>query len=267
MNSANELTLQRLQLPRLRRAALTVWQRNALVWRKLMFASITINFGEPLLYLLGLGFGLGHFIGEMAGMPYLTFLATGVVAASAMQTATFEAMYSVFTRMVPQNTFEAQLATPLEVDDILAGEMLWCASKALLSGIAILVVAYGLGAISGWQPLLAIPVIFVAGLCFAGPALIMTSISPSYDFFVYYQTLLLTPMFLLCGVFYPISTLPEIVQTAVQVLPLTHAVALIRPLVAGQAVDGVLIHLAVMLAYAAVGYYVAVVLVRKRLLK
>jgi len=238
-----------------------------MVWRKLMFASITINFGEPFLYLLGLGFGLGFFIGEMAGMPYLTFLATGIIAASAMQTATFEAMYSVFTRMVPQNTFESQLATPLEVDDVLAGEMLWCASKATLSGVAILTVAYLLGAVEGLQPLLVIPVVFVIGLCFAGPALIMTALSPNYDFFVYYQTLALTPMFLMCGVFYPIDTLPEIMQGVVQLLPLTHAVALVRPLVAGLEVSGVWLHLAVMAAYAVVGYYVAVVLVRKRLLK
>lgn len=255
------------RLPALRRDALIVWRRNALVWRKLMFASITINFGEPFLYLLGLGFGLGFFIGEMAGMPYLTFLATGIIAASAMQTATFEAMYSVFTRMVPQNTFESQLATPLELDDVLAGEMLWCASKATFSGIAILMVGYILGAVQGLQPLLVIPVIFVIGLCFSGPALIMTALSPNYDFFVYYQTLALTPMFLLCGVFYPIDTLPEMVQSVVQVLPLTHAVAIVRPLVAGSEVSSVLPHIAVMLAYAAGGYYLALVLVRKRLLR
>lgn len=255
------------RLPAVRRDALIVWRRNALVWRKLMFASITINFGEPFLYLLGLGFGLGFFIGDMAGMPYLTFLATGIIAASAMQTATFEAMYSVFTRMVPQNTFESQLATPLEVDDVLLGEMLWCASKATLSGIAILIVAYLLGAVEGARPLLVIPVIFVIGLCFSGPALIMTALSPNYDFFVYYQTLALTPMFLLCGVFYPVDTLPPIVQSVVQVLPLTHAVALVRPLVAGLTVSDVALHLAVMLIYAAVGYYIAVVLVRRRLLK
>ncbi|ROR34596.1 ABC transporter permease [Inmirania thermothiophila] len=253
-------------LPRPGRGALAVWRRNLLVWRKLMGASLTINFGEPFLYLLGLGYGLGFFIGDMAGMPYLTFLATGVVAASAMQTATFEGMYSVFTRMVPQRTYEAMLAAPLTVDDILAGELLWCASKGLLSGVAILVVAAALGAVGGWGALWVIPVVFVVGLCFAGPALVMSALSPNYDFFVYYQTLGLTPMFILCGVFYPVDTLPPAVQTAVQVLPLTHAVALVRPLVAGLAVDDVGLHLAVLLAYAAAGYYLAVVLVRRRLL-
>ena len=112
------------RLPRLRPGALTVCRRNWNVWKKLIWAGLLMNFGEPFLYLLGLGFGLGVFIGQMADMPYLTFLASGIVAASAMQTATFEGMYSVFTRMVPQQSYDAMLATPLEVDDIIAGEML-----------------------------------------------------------------------------------------------------------------------------------------------
>ena len=113
------------RLPRVRPRALAVWRRNILVWRKLLVPAILMNFGEPVLYLLGLGFGLGRFVGDMAGMPYLTFLASGIIASSAMTTASFEGMYSVFTRMVPQKTYEAILATPLEVDDILAGEMLY----------------------------------------------------------------------------------------------------------------------------------------------
>ena len=112
-------------IPRFRGAALAVWRRNTLVWRKLMLPSILINFGEPFLYLLGLGYGLGLFIGEMMHMPYLTFLASGILASSAMNTASFEAMFSVYTRMIPQKTYEAILTTPLEVQDILAGEMLW----------------------------------------------------------------------------------------------------------------------------------------------
>ena len=114
-----------LTLPRLKARSITVWKRNALVWRKLIGPSLMVNFGEPLLILLGLGYGLGLFIGRMAEMDYLTFLASGIVASSAMNTATFEGLYSVYTRMVPQHTYDAMLATPMEVDDILAGEMLW----------------------------------------------------------------------------------------------------------------------------------------------
>ncbi|MCB1736969.1 MAG: ABC transporter permease [Gammaproteobacteria bacterium] len=252
-------------LPRLRRGALAVWRRNLLVWRRLLGPAILMNFGEPLIYLLGFGLGLGVFVGQVADLPYIAFLASGIVASSAMTTATFEGMYSVFTRMVPQRTYEAILATPMEIDDILAGEMLWCASKGLMSGAAILLVGAGLGVVGGWGALLALPAIFLIGLTFGGMAMIMTALADNYDFFSYYFVLLVTPMMMLCGVFFPIDGLPGWLQSAVQILPLTHAVALVRPLVVGHPADGALLHLLVLLAYASVSYYLAVVLVRRRL--
>ncbi|MCO6412279.1 MAG: ABC transporter permease [Thiogranum sp.] len=254
------------RLPRLRAGSVAVWRRNILVWRKLLIPAILMNFGEPALYLLGLGFGLGHFVGEMSGMSYLAFLASGIIASSAMTTASFEGMYSVFTRMVPQKTYEAILATPLEVDDILAGEMLWCATKSLFSGVAILAVATLLGVVDSWQALWVIPVVFLIGLCFAGPAMIMSSLASNYDFFNYYFVLVVTPMFILCGVFYPVETLPEAMQGAVQILPLTHAVILTRALVAGAELTQPLLHLTVLMLYAVISYYFAVVLVRRKLL-
>jgi lipooligosaccharide transport system permease protein len=253
------------RLPRLRAGALAVWRRNILVWRKLFVPALLMNFGEPVLYLLGLGFGLGHFVGDMSGMSYLAFLASGIIASSAMTTASFEGMYSVFTRMVPQKTYEAILATPLEVDDILAGEMLWCATKSLFSGIAILAVATLLGVVAGWQALWVLPVVFLIGLCFAGPAMIMSSLASNYDFFNYYFVLVITPMFILCGVFYPIATLPAAAQGAVQFLPLTHAVMLTRSLVAGVELTQPLLHIGVLAVYAGISYYVAVILVRRKL--
>jgi lipooligosaccharide transport system permease protein len=255
-----------LRLPRLRPAALAVWRRNILVWRKLLGPALLMNFGEPTLYLIGLGYGLGGFIGKMADMPYLAFLASGIIASSAMTTATFEAMYSVYTRLEPQRTYEAILATPLEVDDILFGEMLWCGTKSLFSGLGILTVSAALGVVGGWQSLWVLPVVFVIGLSFGGLGLIMSAVARSYDFFNYYFVLVVTPMFMLCGVFYPISSLPQSMQGFVQVLPLTHAVELTRPLVAGHLPSGLLLHLGVLAVYAAVGFGVAVRLVRRRLL-
>ncbi len=254
------------RLPRVNTGALAVWRRNALVWRKLIGPSLFINFGEPFVYLLGLGFGLGRFIGEIGGMPYFTFLASGLVASSAMNTASFEGTYSVHTRMVPQRTYEAMLATPLAVDDIVAGEMLWCATKGLLSSTAIFIVALLLGAVADARAALAVPVFFLIALCFSAPALVVSAVSPSYDFFSYYFTLVITPMFIFCGVFYPVTTLPDMVQTAVEALPLTHAIALVRPLIAGEPLTEPALHVAVLLGYAAIGYYAAVVLVRRRLI-
>ena len=142
-----------------------------------------------------------------------------------MNVASMEAMWSVYTRMVPQQTYEAILATPTRVDDIVIGELLWCASKSLVSGSAILVVAAVLGAVADWRAILALPAIFLTGFCFAAPALIMTALAKGYEFFTFYLTLVMTPMFILCGVFYPTASLPAPMQTFVQFLPLTHAVA------------------------------------------
>ncbi|MBI2994557.1 MAG: ABC transporter permease [Gammaproteobacteria bacterium] len=246
--------------------ALAVWRRNLLVWRKMMGASLLFNFGEPLIYLVGLGYGLGMFIGEMGGLPYRTFLATGLLASSSMTTASMEGSYSVYTRMVPQQTYDGMLATPLEVDDIVAGEMMWCATKGLISSAAILLVAVLLGAIDSWQALWCLPAFMLVGLCFAGPALLVASLARSWDIFAYYVTLAITPMFIFCGVFYPTSSLPGGVQDVVGILPLTHAVALIRPLAAGLPLDHVALHVAVLSAYALLGFYLAAVLTRRRLI-
>ncbi|HSH84112.1 MAG TPA: ABC transporter permease [Guyparkeria sp.] len=254
------------QLPRARMVALAVVARNFLVWRKLMGPAIVLNFGEPVIYLLGLGIGLGTLVGDIGGLPYLVFLASGIVASSAMIAVSFEGMYSVYTRMVPQKTFDAILATPLDIDDIILGETIWAASKGLLSAAAILIVAAVLGAVpGGWMALWALPVVFLLGLAFAGPAIIMTTLAGNYDFFNYYFVLVITPMFMLSGVFFPIETLPDWMQTAVQVLPLTHAIEVIRPLIIGEPVERLLTHLAVLAGFAVVTYYLAVALVRRRM--
>ena len=252
------------RLPAPRAPAFAVWRRNARVWRRLVVSNLLFHFGEPVLYLLGLGFGLGRFIGEMDGVDYFAFLASGLVASSAMMSSSYEGIYSAYTRMVPQKTYDGMLATPLEVDDIVAGEMLWCATKGCISGGSILLVAALLGAVTGAQALLCLPLLLLVGLAFAGPALAMSAVSPSYDFFSYYLTLVITPMFILCGVFYPITSLPDVVQHAVLALPLTHAVALVRPLVTGAPVEHMLAHLAVLTGFAAAGFYVSVALVRRR---
>ncbi len=249
-----------------RRAAGYVWQRNALVWRRLMLPSLAFNFGEPLLYLLGLGFGLGRFVGDIGDLPYMTFLASGLIASSAMNTASFEGTFSVFTRMTQQNTYEAILATPLYVDDIVTGEILWCATKAAVSSSSILLVAFLLGAITEPAAVLCIPIFLLVGLCFAGPAITISATSPSYDFFNYYITLVLTPMFIFCGVFYPAASLPDVVQPLVQILPLTHAVALLRPIATGGPVTNVFLHLGVLGGYAIIGYYLAIIFVRRRMI-
>lgn len=253
-------------LPRIRIQALAIVRRNFLVWRKLFWSSLLVHFGEPLLYLLGFGYGLGLFIGQVEGLSYLAFLASGIVASSAMHTASFEGMYSVFTRMVPQRTYEAILMTPLEVDDVVSGELIWCALKGLTGSLAILLTATLLGAITDLRALLAIPVVFLVALCFAGPAILMAALARNYDFFNYYFILLLTPMLMLSGVFFPLTSAPTWLHGLMQLLPLTHAVALVRPLLTGTWPTTPLLHLAVILGYTALSFYFATLAIRRRLL-
>ena len=114
-----------------------VWRRHFLVWRKTSAASLVGSLGEPFLYLMGMGYGLGRFIGEIEGTSYLVYVTSGILAANSMNTATFEAIYGSFTRLTRQNTFHAMLATPLRVSDVVLGEVFWAATKALIAGTAI----------------------------------------------------------------------------------------------------------------------------------
>jgi len=242
-----------------------VWRRHTLVWRKLLVPSLVGNFGDPLLYLLALGYGLGRFVGEMNGMPYITFLASGIVCSSAMNTATFESLYSAYTRMTTQQTWAGMLATPLDVDDIVMGEMVWAGTKSMMSAGAILVVATILGIVQAKLVIFVLPVALLVGICFSAMALVVTTLSKSYDFFMYYVTLLVTPMMLFSGVFFPLDGLPTALQWTGTVLPLTHALAIIRPLVIGQWPQAPLLHLGVLVAYGTVAYTLATALARRRL--
>jgi lipooligosaccharide transport system permease protein len=243
-----------------------VWRRNRLVWRKLAIASALGNLADPMLYLLGLGYGLGAMLPEVGGMPYIAFLAAGMVCSSTMMSASFEAMYSGFSRMHVQKTWEAIMNAPLTLDDVVLGEIVWAASKSFLSGLAVLAIAWALGLVGSPLALFVLPLVFLAGLAFAGMGLIMTALAPNYDFFTYYFTLAITPMMLVCGVFFPLEQLPAWLQGAVQVLPLTHAVAVSRPLMTGAVPPDALFNLAVLAAYACAGFYLALVLTRRRLL-
>jgi lipooligosaccharide transport system permease protein len=256
-----------LAIPEFSLRHLHIWRRNSLVWRKIAIPAILGNLADPMLYMLGLGYGLGAMLPEVGGMSYIAFLAAGTVCSSTMMTASFEAMYSGFSRMHVQRTWDAIMNAPVTVDDVVLGEAVWTASKALLSGTAVLIVAWALGLAQFPLSLWVIPLVFLTGLGFAGLGLIMTALSPSYDFFMYYFTLVMTPMMLLCGVFFPIAQMPGPIQAVTQVLPLTHAVELARPLMYGAVPSDILLHLAVLVAYAIVGNYVALVLTRRRFLK
>ncbi len=246
-------------------AWVAVWRRNYLVWRKLAKESVVGNIVEPLFYLVGFGIGFGAMVPEVDGVRYMAYLAGGTVCYSTMLSASFEALYSGFSRMHVQRTWEGILNAPVGLEDVVFAEWIWAASKSWLSGMAVLLVAAALGLAQAWTMVFIIPLAFLIGLCFSGLGLVMTAVSRSYDFFMYWFTLALTPMMLFSGVFYPIANMPPWLQALAHALPLSHAIAVGRPLLLGRWPEGWLLHVAVLLAYGAAGFALALALFRRRL--
>src|SRR5258705_1990758 len=237
-----------------------VWRRNQLVWRKLAIASVLGNIADPLLYMVALGYGIGAFVPEVGGMKYIALIGTGMVCQSAMFTSSFEAMCSAFSRMHVQRTWDAIINAPISLDDVVFAEWIWAASKAVMSTVAILAVILALGFGHSWYALWILPLGFLVGLTFGAFGLVMNALAPSYDFFTYFFTLVLTPGLLLSGVFFPVAQMPEGLQAVASLLPLKHAIDLSRPLLMNENPADVTLHVAVLIAYACTAYYVALVL-------
>jgi len=246
--------------------ALCVWRRNLESWLPFAGSFLVAALGNPLLNLLAIGYGLGRFVADIDGMPYAAFLAPGLLASTAMYTASFEATFGSYTRLAEQNTYTAILVTPCSVADVVAGDALWAATKSVLSTTVLLAVA----ALAGLVPsplALAVPAVaLLAGLCFASIGLVVTARAPSYAFFDYYFTLGIGVMFFFSGVFFPLASLPGWAQGLAWCLPLTHAAALCRALVRGQPSLATLAHLAWLVACTAGALVLAERLVRRRLI-
>ena len=247
---------------------LPVFRRNLLVWRKLAIPSLVGNIAEPLITLVAFGYGLGALIGQVqlngAAVPYILFLASGSVCMSAMNAASFEALYSAFSRMHVQRTWDGIMNAPVRLDDVVFAEMLWAAFKALFTTTVILLVMLVLGISRSPMLLLAWPLLGLVGIVFSSIALIFNALAKGYDFFTYYFTLFLTPTMFLSGVFFPREQLPGVMRVISDWLPLTAAVELIRPLFLGQWPAHGLNYLVLLVAYAVVGFWVALALTRKR---
>ncbi|QOZ36282.1 ABC transporter permease [Bradyrhizobium sp. CCBAU 53421] len=247
---------------------IAVWRRNFLAWRKVALASVLGNLADPITNLFGLGFGLGLIVGRVDGTSYIAFLAAGMVATSAMTSATFETMYATFARMDAKRTWEAILSTQLTLGDVVLGELVWAASKSVLAGTAIGIVAATLGYASWASILYAMPMVALTGLVFASLAMVVISLAPSYDYFVFYQTLILTPMVFLCGAVFPMSQLPSSFQQVAGLLPLAHSVDLIRPVMLERpASAGAAFHVGALCMYAVLPFFVSTALFRRRLLR
>jgi lipooligosaccharide transport system permease protein len=208
--------------------AFRVWQRHFAVYTKLYKSSIVLNFVEPILYLLALGVGLGAFIKDINGVPYVNFIAPGIIASSSMFAATYECTYGTYVRMALQKTFDAILATPINIDDLIAGELIWAATKSVFYGTIIIATLSVFRLVDSSLVLLVIPVLFLSGLVFAELSMICTAIVPGIDSFNYFYTLVMTPMFLFSGIFFPVDTFPPVISRIASFTPLFHLTNICR---------------------------------------
>ena len=247
-----------------------VFMRNMLVWRKLAIPSLVGNIAEPLMWLVAFGYGMGALVGQVSvgadqtKVPYILFLASGSICMSAMNAASFEALYSAFSRMHVQRTWDGIMNAPVSLDDVVLAEMLWAGFKAIFTVTAILCVMLALGISHSPKLVAAWFILAGAGVMFSCIALIFNALAKGYDFFTYYFTLVLTPMMFLSGVFFPLEQLPGFVRAFSAWLPLTNAVALVRPLFMDQWPSEPLRHGLVLAAYAVAAFWIALALTRRR---
>jgi lipooligosaccharide transport system permease protein len=249
------------------RRAFRVWQRHCTVYTKLYKSSVVLNFVEPVLYLVALGFGLGAFVKEVNGQPYVEFIAPGIIASSSMFAATYECTYGTYVRMHFQKTFDAILATPVNIDDLVAGELIWAATKSMFYGTIIIIAISLFGLVKSPHVLLVIPVLFASGLVFAELSMICTALVPGIDSFNYYYTLFMTPMFLFSGIFFPIDALHPIISRIAFFTPLYHLANSSRGLANGNAGGGVLVGIGWLVAAAVLLAPIPFRLMRRRVIQ
>ena len=222
------------------RMVAAVWLRNLTVYRHSWHVTILPNFFEPLLYLLGMGLGVGGYVakgGGVEGQEYLSFIGPGLMAAAAMNGASFEVTYNMFVKMNFGRIYDAFLATPATVEDLVVGELLWAVTRALLYGVCFLVVLGGF-TLAGYPILtspaaLLLPVaIALTGAFFAVLGAAFTARVRAIEMYSYYFTLFVTPLFLFSGIFYPVNRFPH-GEAIAWWTPLYHAVRLARGLAQG----------------------------------
>jgi len=214
--------------PRWGRGIWFVWLRNFLYFRYTLLLSTFWVIFEPTLYFLAIGYGVGHFIGEINGVAYSKFFFPALMASSGMFVAFFEGSYGGYTKLARQKTYATIILSPVEPSEIALGEIAWAASKGFFSVLAVAIVGLTQGLVETW---LILPTLLILGmLCWISSAfgLLMTSYAKNYDWFIYAQSGFIIPMSLFSGTYFPLEHLPETIQSVAYVLPLTHAVMAAR---------------------------------------
>lgn len=243
-----------------------VWRRNARVFSKVWKGALLPNFFDPLFYLVALGFGLGTYLATIEGIPYEDFIAPGLVASAAMWAASFECTYNVYLKMHESKLYDAVLATPVEIADLAAGDVLWGATRATIYGTTFLAIVAVFGLLSSAWAILIPFFVLLGGLAFSVLGYTFTALIPKIDLYSYYFTLVITPMFLFSGIFFPFDRLPGIAEVVAWFTPLFHLVEITRGLATGPEALQILIHATWLALFSAVLFYIPVRALRSRLL-
>ena len=255
------------EIPRISYRVFKVWLRNKDVFMKTIKLNVLPPFLEPILYLFALGFGLGTYIDEVDGVSYARFIAPALISVSIMYSSFFECTFGSYVRMYYQKTFDAIIATPLIIEEVIVGELLWGATRSVISASIMLPVIAAFGLIDISYSLLIIPFSFLAGLLFASIAMCFTAITPNIVSLNYPAILFVTPMFLFSGTFFPLSLLPVPVQYfALAFLPLTHVVSIIRSLTFASPGYFMLFNLAWIAVVTVIFFVLSVNLMKKKLI-
>ncbi len=263
-----EASTSLLSAPQISYRAWKVWRRDLEVFMKTYKVNFFPPLVEPVFYLVGLGFGLGGFVQPQEGLRYVAFIAPALVAISMMFSSFFECTYASFVRMYYQKTFGAIIATPVSLEEVIAGELLWGATKSLINSTIVLGVVFAFGLVSSPLFLLIPPLSFLVGLMFAAMAMCFTAITPNIDSFNYPSFLFITPMFILSGTFFSSHNLPETVQLISKIfLPLYHAVELTRGLTIGRLSSSLLLNLAWILVATPFFSILSINLMKRRLIR
>lgn len=256
-----------LTMPRpLPQQAMRVWFRHALSWLRFYRTSVVLNFVEPITGLLGLGLGLGSYVHLINGVTFLQFIAPGLIAVTSMNTVSFDSLFGTYNYLHENRVYPSMITSPLTVDDVVVGTILWEATRSLVFGGTFLLIITAFGLVHSWTALLVLPLLLLSGVLFACPAMAVAAIARVFDQMFYYISLVITPMFMFGGVFFPPSRLPHAVQWAIWVTPLYHVAHLSRAFVLGQMDANLWMDVLWLLAATALLLLLPTRLIRKKLL-
>lgn len=211
----------------------SVWYRHMRVYTRNIFSNALPPFIEPLIFLAGIGLGLGMFIKEMDGMPYIQFLATGLLITASMFTAAFEMTFGTYIRLTFDKVYDGMLGAPLTPTDLMLGEILWCGTKGAIFTISVQLVCTLFGALPVDWILLSPILGFASGIMFAVMSLLVTTLVDNINNFNFYFSGFISPMFFFAGVVFPLQNLPAWLLPLAEAMPLTHPVRLVRGLTQG----------------------------------